>query len=78
MLTIINDYVLLLTMNLKTYLAGKSRQEFAEKIESTVHYINNLCQGAATPGKNLALRIEQTTGGAVTLRELLFPQETKP
>jgi len=61
-------------MDLRTYLTGKSRKEFAVKLQTSVFYVNNLCQGV-TPGKKLALKIEQATGGAVTLRELLFPKE---
>ena len=60
-------------MDLKTYLKNKSRQEFAEKLGTKITYINNLCQGRATPGGKLALRIEQATNGKVTIRELLFP-----
>ena len=60
-------------MDLRTYLKGKSRKEFADKIKTSVNYINNLCQRPQQCGKNTALRIEEATGGAVTLRELLFP-----
>ena len=62
-------------MDLRSYLNGKCRKTFAEQIGTTTNYINNLCWGGASPGKNLALRIEQATGGAVTLRELLFPEQ---
>jgi DNA-binding transcriptional regulator YdaS (Cro superfamily) len=62
-------------MDLKTYLKSKSRKQFAEEIKTTIHYLNNLCQGAASPGKHLALRIEEATGGAVTRMELLYPEK---
>jgi len=60
-------------MDLKSYLKGKSRREFAEKIGTSLNYINNLCQRPTQAGKNIALRIEQATGGAVTRMELLYP-----
>jgi hypothetical protein len=62
-------------MDLKTYLAKRDREEFARKIGTTKNYINNLCQQAAFPGRKLALKIEQETGGAVSIRDLLFPIE---
>lgn len=62
-------------MDLKTYLLDKNRTEFAEKIGTTVNYINNLCQNPQQAGKKIAISIEQATGGAVTLRELLFPDQ---
>jgi len=60
-------------MDLKSYLVGKCRKTFAEQIGTTIHYVNNLCWGGAAPGKNLALRIEEATSGAVTRLELLYP-----
>jgi DNA-binding transcriptional regulator YdaS (Cro superfamily) len=61
---------------LNVYLSGKNRSEFAEKVGTTVNYLNNLCSDSRyIPGRNIALRIEQATGGAVTLRELLFPDQ---
>lgn len=62
-------------MDLKSYLKGKSRREFAEKIGTSLNYINNLCQRPSQAGKNIALRIEQATGGAVTRMELLYPEK---
>ena len=62
-------------MDLKTYLKGKNRSEFARSVKTSVHYINNLCQNSGQIGKTLALRIEEATHGAVTRMELLYPEE---
>lgn len=65
-------------MNLKTYLQGKDRAEFAKVVGTTKNYINNLCSDSVyVPGRKLALRIQEATGGQVTVMELLFPKKEK-
>jgi len=61
-------------MELRAYLKGKSRKDFAGKIGRSVNYLNNLCQHPEQCGKITARRIEQATDGAVTIREMLFPE----
>ena len=63
-------------MNLRDYLKNKNRKDFAELIGTTKNYLNLLACGQRRPSPELALRIEQATGGAVTRMELLYPQET--
>lgn len=36
-------------------------------------YFNAIVNNRRTPSKNLALRIQEATGGSVTVMELLFP-----
>ena len=66
-------------MDLKTYFksSGVTRKELADKIGSSVNYINNLCQRPFLCGKVTALRISEATGGQVTVMELLFPKKEK-
>lgn len=40
-------------------------------------YVTQIVKGHRTPSANVALAIEEATGGAVTLRELLFPEQNK-
>lgn len=62
-------------MKLSEYLKNRKRFEFAEKVGVTKEYIDNLCSNSRyVPGRKLALRIEQATGGAVTTHELLYPE----
>jgi len=64
-------------MKLKDYLRGRSRKEFAEKIGTTENYINNLCSNSRYfPGRKLARAIEEESNGKVTIRELLYPDQT--
>lgn len=60
-------------MKLKDYLKGKDRSVLAREVKTTKNYVNLLACGSRRPSPELALLIEQATGGAVTLRELLFP-----
>ena len=59
-------------MKLKDYLKNKCRHEFAAKIGTTKPYVDRLLYGA-NPGKHLALKIQEATGGQVTIMELLYP-----
>lgn len=61
-------------MKLKEYLKGKDRAEFAKDVETTENYINLLACNSRRPSPELALKIEQATGGAVTRLELLYPE----
>lgn len=40
-------------------------------------YFNAIVNNRRTPSKNLALRIQEATGGEVTVMELLFPEDNK-
>jgi DNA-binding transcriptional regulator YdaS (Cro superfamily) len=60
-------------MKLKDYLKSKSRYQFAKQIGTTKPYVDRLIY-CARPSPDLALKIEQATGGAVTRDELLFPE----
>ncbi len=63
-----------MSLFLKKYLRGKSRESFAKKIGTTKNYINLLVTDSRRPSPALALRIERATDGAVTRDELLFPE----
>jgi len=62
-------------MNIESYLTQNNipRGEFSKKIKIHWSHLNNILNGQRKPSAPLALRIEQATGGKVTLRELLFP-----
>jgi len=62
-------------MQLREYLKGKDRKEFACKIGTTKNYVNLLACMDRRPGPNLAARIEQATDGQVSRMELLYPEE---
>jgi hypothetical protein len=57
------------TMKLRDYLKGKSRQDFADKTKSDVHYINNLCQHPELAGKKMIQKIIKATNGKVTFKD---------
>lgn len=57
-------------MQLRDYLKGKDRKQFAKQLETSVHYLNNLCQRPHQAGKKIALRIQRQTGNKVTLRDM--------
>ncbi len=59
---------------LKKYLKGKSRESFAHDIGTTKNYVNLLVVRLRRPSPDLALRIEQATGGQVTRDMMLFPE----
>lgn len=57
-------------MELKKYLAGKNRKEFAAKIGTSIHYVNNLCQRPDQAGKNIIQKIVDATNGAVSFEDM--------
>lgn len=62
-------------MDLKTYIeTHTTRKEFAEKIGTTIFYLNNLCQDSKQAGKKIAFRIEKETGGLVKPQDLWFTE----
>lgn len=63
-------------MKLSEYLKSKNMtgQQFADVVGCGQPMISLMTNGERRPSPELALRIEQVTNGAVTLRELLFPQ----
>jgi len=63
-------------MLIKEYLEDKKIgvSEFARLAGLKQSYVSLLLHQKRKPSAPLALRIEQATGGAVTLRELLFPE----
>jgi DNA-binding transcriptional regulator YdaS (Cro superfamily) len=63
-------------MDLKQYLKGKDRNNFATQLGTTKNYINLLVCRARRPSPDLALRIEEATGGAVSRMDLLYPEQT--
>jgi DNA-binding transcriptional regulator YdaS (Cro superfamily) len=63
-------------MDLKQYLKGKDRNNFATQLGTTKNYINLLACLARRPSPDLALRIEEATGGAVSRMDLLYPEQT--
>ena len=67
-------------MDLKTYLTenGIKQRHIAEKCGVADSTIGNILKGKYKPSPNLARKIERVTEGAVTLEELLFPDEAKP
>jgi len=58
---------------LNAFLKGKSREDFAKKVGTTKNYINLLVTDQRRPSPGLALRIQNATGGHVTVLELLYP-----
>lgn len=59
----------IVAMKLNTYLKGKSRQDFADKIQTTIHYVNNLCQNPDLAGKKIIKRIIEATRGKVGFKD---------
>jgi len=57
-------------MELKHYLKGKNRKEFAEQIETKITYLNNICQRPNQAGKQIILKIIAATNGAVTFEDM--------
>lgn len=53
----------------------KNQLEFAREIGIHHVYLNSIIKGRRRPSPDLALRIEEATGGAVTRMELLYPEE---
>lgn len=52
---------------------GITQKTLANMVSVHPVYLNSVINGRRNASVKLALRIEQATGGAVTLRELLFP-----
>jgi serine phosphatase RsbU (regulator of sigma subunit) len=57
-------------MELKHYLKGKNRKEFATKIGTKVTYLNNLCQRPEQAGKNIIKKIIAETDGAISFEDM--------
>jgi len=65
-------------MNLKTYLKDKNDEEFAAAIGTTWKYLFQLKYNKRRkPSPKLALKIQEATGGQVTVMELLFPNRNQ-
>jgi len=66
-------------MDLKTYRSKNNIRmvDLAKIVNKTPQHLYEIERGSAFPSRKLAFRIEQATGGAVTLRELLFPETGK-
>jgi len=63
-------------MDLKTYLKGKDDEQFATIVGTTPKYLFQLKYNKRRrPSPNLALKIQEATGGQVTVMELLFPEK---
>ena len=62
-------------MNLKEYLKGKNKDNFAQQIGTTVNYLRLLIYGIRRPSPELAKKIEEATHGKVSRWELLYPEE---
>lgn len=60
-------------MELHEYLKGKNRGEFAKKVGTSVHYMNQLCVNLRRPSPEMALKIQLASHGQVTILEQLFP-----
>jgi len=64
-------------MNISTYLKHKNMSANQLAIKSGVPQptVSRILNGKSRPSPETAQKIEQATGGAVTLRELLFPEK---
>jgi plasmid maintenance system antidote protein VapI len=62
-------------MDLKQFLKGKDRKNFAIQLGTTKNYINLLVCRARRPSPDLALRISELTG--IPVMDLLFRKFTK-
>ncbi|WP_073629037.1 helix-turn-helix domain-containing protein [Pseudoxanthobacter soli] len=51
------------------------RREFAALIDVSPSYVTALCTGTCWPSRDVALRIRQATGGAVTPDAFLAPPD---
>ena len=52
-------------------------KDFSVRVGTSAPYLSQIVKGYRKPSADVALAIEQATGGAVTLRELLFPDKAK-
>lgn len=57
-------------MQLRNFLKDKNRKEFAEKIGTSIHYLNNLCQRPEQAGKKIVMKIQLASGGKVTFGDM--------
>jgi len=57
-------------MELKLFLKGKNRKQFADKIGRELSYLHNLCQHPQQAGKNTILKIIEASDGAVTFEDM--------
>lgn len=66
-------------MNLKVYLAAKgiTCKAFAEKVGCHYGYMSRISVGAVMPGKWLAKRIREATGGQVNFDKALCKRCSK-
>jgi len=55
---------------------GVSNKALSDKINVHQSLITHIHKGRRTPSASLAMRIQEATGGAVTVMELLFPDKT--
>jgi len=62
-------------MELKTYLKQSKilQLHFSAQIGIHYMYLNKIINHTRIPSPRLALRIQEATGGAVTVLELLYP-----
>lgn len=51
-------------------------KDLAFNVEVRPVYLSQIIMGRRRPSPDLSLRIEKATGGAVTIKELLFPKNT--
>lgn len=58
---------------LANYLKDKriKQKDFAETIGVSEGYLSQMCKGTHSPSLSMAIRIEDATGGAVAVRDLL-------
>lgn len=65
---------------LRAYLIEtKTRQsDLAKKVGVSFGYMSELVAGGKTPGLELAVRIEDATGGAVRARDWITPPDAAP
>ena len=65
-----------MTMNtLLNYLKknGIDQSTFASKVGCNQSHISLICKGARRPSPELALKIQEATGGRITVLALLYP-----
>lgn len=67
-------------MKLAEYLAvnGIKRTAFASKLGVSPGWITTLCDGTGWPSRDMAMRIREETGGAVTADDFLTATTTDP
>jgi transcriptional regulator with XRE-family HTH domain len=70
-------YILAMKLEDYIYYEGISQRELARRLDIHYRYMHGLISGEYTPGRKMALHIEEVTGGKVTALELLFPRPPK-